>query len=403
MCLLFVRGERALQNIETMPHYHSLGIIPPKRHIQFSKPDGTLYSEQLLSTEGFSNAYSLTYHTYPPTMVKAIDAPIDIKPEIAVQNNMQHRSLQGFKIKPVDDYLKSRVPLLVNNDLHISLAAPTTGTNGYYFKNSQASEMIFIHNGTGVFKSLYGNLPFKYGDHIIVPRGVIYQIEFESEDNRLFIIESFSHIRFPGRYVNKYGQLEEHAPYHERDIRKPTELVTHDEKGDFLIYIKKDDQLFPYHYASHPFDVVGWDGFLYPYILSIHDFEPITGRIHQPPPVHQSFEAHNFVMCAFVPRLYDYHPLSIPVPYNHSNVDSDEVLYYVDGDFMSRNHVDKGQITLHPIGIPHGPHPGTVEKSIGAKETKELAVMVDTFRPLWLTKAAMGIEDADYFRSWLQE
>lgn len=384
-----------------MPHYHSLGKIPPKRHTRFNKPDGTLYAEQLLSTEGFSDVYSITYHNYPPTMVKSIDAPIDVKPEIAVRNNMQHRSFQGFNIKPADDYLKSRIPVLVNNDLYISLAAPTTSTKGYFFKNSQASEMIFIHKGSGVFKSLYGNLPFKYGDHIIVPRGVIYQMEFDGEDNRLLIVESFSHIRFPRKYVNKYGQLEEHSPYCERDIRKPSELITHDEKGDFLIYIKKEDQLFPYHYASHPFDVVGWDGYLYPYILSIHDFEPITGRIHQPPPVHQSFEAHNFVVCAFVPRMYDYHPLAIPVPYNHSNVDSDEVLYYVDGDFMSRSHVDKGQITLHPIGIPHGPHPGTVEKSLGSTATRELAVMVDTFRPLWLTKDAMQIEDPDYYKSWI--
>lgn len=386
-----------------MPHYHSLGIIPPKRHTQFRKPDGSLYSEQLVSTEGFSDVYSITYHHYPPTLVSSIHKPIDIKPEVAVQNNMQHRSFQGFNVKPADDYLKSRIPVLVNNDLYISLAAPTRGTEGYFFKNSQAAEMIFIHEGSGILRSMYGELPFSYGDHLIIPRGVIYQVEFETENNRLLIVESFSHIRFPKKYVNKYGQLEEHSPYCERDIRKPVNLAAHDEKGDFLVMIKKGDQLFPYHYASHPFDVVGWDGYLYPYALSIHDFEPITGRIHQPPPVHQSFEAYNFVTCAFVPRLYDYHPLSIPVPYNHSNVDSDEVLYYVDGDFMSRKQVSRGQITLHPIGIPHGPHPGTVEKSLGAKETKELAVMIDTFRPLWLTKQAMDIEDAGYFKSWMTD
>ncbi|HLO91168.1 MAG TPA: homogentisate 1,2-dioxygenase [Lentimicrobium sp.] len=383
-----------------MPHYHSLGIIPQKRHTQFRKPDGTLYSEQLVSTEGFSDVYAITYHHYPPTMVREIEKPFSVKPDIAVQNNMQHRSFQGFKVKPESDYLKSRVPVLVNNDLYISLASPTKGNNDYFFKNSQATEMIFIHEGAGTLHSMYGKLHFSYGDHIIIPRGVIYQLEFETENNRLLIVESFSHIRFPRKYVNKYGQLEEHSPYCERDIRKPSELETHDQAGDFLVMIKKDDQIFPYHYATHPFDVVGWDGYLYPYALSIHDFEPITGRIHQPPPVHQSFEAHNFVMCAFVPRLFDYHPLSIPVPYNHSNVDSDEVLYYVDGDFMSRKNVERGQITLHPIGIPHGPHPGTVEKSLGAKETKELAVMIDTFRPLWLTKQAMSIEDPDYYKSW---
>lgn len=383
-----------------MPHYHTLGNIPPKRHTQFRKHDGTLYSEQLVSTEGFSDLYSLTYHLYPPTMVKAIDSPFSVKPEISVQNNMQHRSFQGFNIKPQADYIKSRVPVLVNNDVYISLAAPGAGLPEYFFKNSQAAEMIFIHEGSGVLHSMYGNLPFSYGDHLIIPRGVIYKLEFESDNNRLLIVESFSHIRIPKKYTNKYGQLEEHAPYCERDIRKPSKLVTIDETGDFLVMIKKDDQIFPYHYSTHPFDLVGWDGYLYPYALSIHDFEPITGRIHQPPPVHQSFEAHNFVTCAFVPRMYDYHPLSIPVPYNHSNVDSDEVLYYVDGDFMSRKHVDRGQITLHPIGIPHGPHPGTVEKSLGARETKELAVMIDTFRPLWITRQAMSIEEPDYYKSW---
>lgn len=385
-----------------MPHYHKSGQIPPKRHTQFRKPDGSLYAEQLVSTEGFSDAYSTTYHNYPPTMVRSIDLPIDVKPEISVRNNMQCRSFQGFKVAPADDYLDSRIPVLVNSDVCIILASPRQSMEKYFFKNSQATEMIFVHEGSGILKTMYGEIKFGYGDHLIIPRGVIYQLHFDTPDNRLFIVESYSHIRFPGKYVNKLGQLEEHSPYCERDIRVPENLVTHDEKGDFVVMVKKEDQLFPYHYASHPFDVIGWDGYQYPYALSIHDFEPITGRIHQPPPVHQTFEGNNFVTCAFVPRLYDYHPLSIPVPYNHSNVDSDEVLYYVDGDFMSRKHVDRGQITLHPIGIPHGPHPGTVDKSLGAKETKELAVMVDTFRPLWLTKQAMELEDSDYHKSWLE-
>lgn len=384
-----------------MPHYHKSGQIPPKRHTQFRKPDGSLYAEQLVSTEGFSDAYSTTYHHYPPTLVKGVDPAIDVKPEIMLHNNTQHRSFQGFKVRPADDYLDSRVPVLVNNDLCIYLAAPRKSMERYFFKNSQGSEMIFVHEGSGILKSMYGELKFTYGDHLIIPRGIIYQLTFDTPNNRLFIVESYSPIRFPKKYVNKLGQLEEHAPFCERDIRVPENLITHNEKGDFVVMVKKGDQLFPYHYASHPFDVIGWDGYHYPYALSIHDFEPITGRIHQPPPVHQTFEGHNYVMCAFVPRLYDYHPLSIPVPYNHSNVDSDEVLYYVDGDFMSRKHVDRGQITLHPIGIPHGPHPGTVEKSLGAKETKELAVMVDTFRPLWITKQAFEIEEPDYHKSWL--
>lgn len=395
-----------------MPHYHKLGKIPHKRHIQFRKPDGNLYAEQLVSTEGFSAEYSIVYHCYPPTGVSAIGEPFSIAPEIAMEKNMQNRSFQGFKVKPADNYIKSRVPVLVNDDCYILLASPVSWchpqstskiNNLFFFKNSDAHEMIFIHQGEGVLKTMYGNLKFGYGDHLIIPRGVIYQLEFKTTENRLFIVESFSPFRFPKRYVNRFGQLLEHAPYYERDIRKPEELETHDETGDFTVMVKKQDIIYPYHYTSHPFDVIGWDGYHFPYALSIHDFEPITGRIHQPPPVHQTFEANNFVTCAFVPRLYDYHPQAIPVPYNHSNVDSDEVLYYVEGEFMSRKHVEKGQITLHPIGIPHGPHPGTVEKSLGQKETRELAVMVDTFRPLKITKQALEIEDKDYFRSWLED
>jgi homogentisate 1,2-dioxygenase len=384
-----------------MPHYHSLGQIPRKRHTQFRKPDGGLYSEQLVSTEGFSDVCSLAYHVYEPTRVTGIDEPYTIAPEIAIERNMQHRSYQGFNIKSGGDYLQSRVPVLVNNDVYLSLAAPESGTNGYFFKNSMADEIIFIHEGEGVLKSMFGQIPFGYGDQLVIPRGTIYQVEFKDEKNRLFIVESFSPIRFPKRYLNHNGQLLEHSPFCERDIRKPQNLETYDQKGDFKVLIKKQDMIFPYHLESHPFDVIGWDGYLFPYALSVHDFEPITGRVHQPPPVHQVFETKTFVVCNFVPRLYDYHPLSIPVPYNHSNIDSDEVLYYVDGDFMSRKHVTRGQITLHPMGIPHGPHPGTVEKSLGAKETRELALMVDTFRPLKITRQAMEIEEKEYFLSWL--
>lgn len=384
-----------------MPHYHKQGKIPSKRHVQFRKDNGELYSEQLVSTEGFADLYSLVYHTYPPTLVTSIEEPYSVEPEVVIRKNLQHRSFSGFKIKPQGDYLKSRVPVLVNNDCHISLAAPENSMTDYFFKNSAADEMIFIHKGNGELKTMYGNLRFEYGDHLLIPRGVIYQLTFDSKDNRLFIVESFSPIRFPKRYTNRAGQLLEHAPFYERDIRKPELMETHDKKGDFRVLIKRDNMIFPYHFASHPFDLVGWDGYHYPYALSIHEFEPITGRIHQPPPVHQTFEAHNFVTCAFVPRLYDYHPESIPAPYNHSNVDSDEVLYYVAGDFMSRKHVEQGMITLHPIGIPHGPHPGAVEKSIGKKGTDELAVMVDTFKPLFITRQALEIEDPDYYRSWL--
>ncbi|GIV44097.1 MAG: hypothetical protein KatS3mg035_1220 [Bacteroidia bacterium] len=281
------------------------------------------------------------------------------------------------------------------------MAAPSDSQKDYFFKNAQADEILFIHKGSGTLLTAFGNLTFQYGDYVHIPRGTIYQLHFDTPDNRLLIIESFSPVEFPKRYMNKFGQLLEHSPFYERDIHGPEELITHDEKGEFLVYIKKEHILYPYIYGNHPFDYVGWDGCFYPYKFSIHDFEPITGRIHQPPPVHQTFEAHNFVICSFVPRLFDYHPLAIPAPYHHSNIDSDEVLYYVDGDFMSRNNIEKGQITLHPMGIPHGPHPGTIEKSIGAKETLELAVMIDTFKPLWLTDIAEQIEIKDYYLSWL--
>ncbi|UAY56395.1 homogentisate 1,2-dioxygenase [Arachidicoccus terrestris] len=386
-----------------MPFYHKSGKVPPKRHTQFRKPDGSLYAEELVSTEGFSSVYSLVYHTHPPTLVKKLGTPYEVAPIIAREKHLKHTSLKGFQIKPEDDYLDSRKPVLVNDDLHIILAAPRKSMEDYFFKNSQADEMIFIHKGKGLLKTGYGEISFDYGDYLMIPRGTIYQMHFQDSDNRLFIVESFSPLRVPGKYLNKAGQLMEHAPYCERDIRIPENLKTYDQAGDFKILIKKQGLIYPYVYGTHPFDYIGWDGCHYPWAFSIHDFEPITGRLHQPPPVHQTFEGHNFVVCSFVPRKYDYHPLSIPAPYNHSNVDSDEVLYYVDGDFMSRKSVEKGQITLHPGGIPHGPHPGTVEKSIGKESTEELAVMIDPFRPLKLTKYALDIEDGDYYKSWQSE
>ena len=385
-----------------MPHYYKLGNIPHKRHTQFRKPDGKLYAEQLFSTEGFSDDYSLLYHSHPPTQIIKTEPQVDVSPTIAEEKMLKHRSFESFQVKPVKDYLQSRVPVLVNNDCHIVLAAPQESMKSYYYKNTDADEMIFVHEGSGTVHTQYGELPFSYGDYIVLPRGSIYQIEFKDDKNRLFIVESFTPLRFPKRYMSKFGQLMEHSPYCERDIRPPQDLKTYDEKGDYLIKAKKKGVLYGLHYGTHPFDVIGWDGCCYPYIFSIHDFEPITGRVHQPPPVHQTFETNAFVVCSFVPRLYDYHPNAIPAPYNHSNIDSDEVIYYVDGEFMSRKNVTRGMITLHPAGIPHGPHPGAVEKSIGAKETKELAVMVDTFRPLMLTKEALEIENQNYVMSWAE-
>ncbi|MBN9300104.1 MAG: homogentisate 1,2-dioxygenase [Filimonas sp.] len=385
-----------------MPHYHKLGQIPHKRHTQFRKPDGNLYAEQLFSTEGFSSDYSLLYHCNPPTVIIRTEEPYDVMPVIAEEKMLKHRSFEGFSVKPTEDFLDSRKAVLVNNDCHIVLAAPQKSMKDYFYKNADADEMIFVHEGSGKLLTQYGELTFGYGDYIVIPRGTIYQIRFNDEKNRLFIVESFSAIHYPKRYVSKNGQLLEHSPYCERDIRTPEYLLTIEEKGDFVIKTKKKGRMYHIHYGYHPFDVIGWDGYNYPYVFSIHDFEPITGRVHQPPPVHQTFEAHNFVVCSFVPRLFDYHPQAIPAPYNHSNIDSDEVIYYVDGDFMSRKNVTRGMITLHPGGIPHGPHPGAVQKSLGAKETKELAVMVDTFHPLQLTVDALGIENDNYTMSWAE-
>lgn len=385
-----------------MPIYHKLGQIPPKRHTQFRKPNGDLYYEQLFGTVGFDGMSTNSYHEQRPTQVREIRSQYSVAPKIAKSNNIQSYKLRGFDVAPQDDFLESRKIVLTNADLHIVLAAPRKSTTDYFYKNTDSDEMIFVHQGSGKLRTIYGNLDFKYGDYLIIPRGMIYKIDFDTEENRLFIVESHSPIYTPKQYRNWFGQLLEHSPFCERDIRRPEELETYNEKGDFIIKVKKKDEIFEMVYATHPFDVIGYDGFNYPYAFSIHDFEPITGRIHLPPPVHQTFETNAFVVCSFVPRLYDYHPQSIPAPYNHSNIDADEVLYYVDGDFMSRNDVKPGNISLHPAGIPHGPHPGAVERSIGKKETLELAVMVDTFKPLMVTEEAMKIADDDYFKSWLE-
>ena len=384
-----------------MPIYHKLGKIPSKRHTQFEKPNGGLYYEQLFGTIGFDGMSSLMYHVHRPTMVKEILSETDVSPKIAVEKGIKARLLKGFEVPSKEDYLESRTRLLINSDVHISLAAPRQSLTSYFYKNADADELLFIHQGSGKLRTQLGNIPFEYGDYLIIPRGMIYQIEFDTEDNRLLIAESFHPIYTPKRYRNWFGQLLEHSPFCERDYKLPEELETHDEKGDFVMKIKKQGKIYEMLYPTHPFDVIGWDGYNFPYGFSIHNFEPITGRIHQPPPVHQTFETTSFVVCSFCPRLYDYHPRAIPAPYNHSNIDSDEVIYYVDGDFMSRNNIEQGHITLHPGGIPHGPAPGTYERSIGKKETIELAVMIDTFRPLMVTEEALKIDDGKYYKSWL--
>ncbi|RYJ39407.1 Homogentisate 1,2-dioxygenase [Flavobacterium anhuiense] len=385
-----------------MPLYHKLGDFPQKRHTQFEKPNGGFYYEQLFGTEGFHGHSSLSYHVHRPTQVKEISNSYSVEPKIAIGKNIKSLLFKGFELKPENDFLDSRKAMLVNKDCIIGLAAPKESLRNYFYKNADADEMLFIHRGKGKLRTMLGNIPFEYGDYLIIPRGIIYQIEFETEDNRLFYVESYSPFYTPKRYKNQSGQHLEHSPFCERDFILPNELETHDEKGDFLIKIKKEGMIHEVVYATHPFDVVGWDGYNFPYGFSIHNFEPITGRVHQPPPVHQTFETAAFVVCSFCPRLYDYHPKAIPAPYNHSNIDSDEVLYYVDGDFMSRNNIEQGHITLHPKGIPHGPAPGAMERSIGHKETQELAVMVDTFRPLMVTEEAMGLDDGKYYKSWTE-
>jgi len=384
-----------------MPFYRYLGNIPHKRHTVFRQPNGDLYHEQLFGTIGFDGMSSLLYHIQPPTKVNDILGQKDVSPKVAVDKNMQMRAFKGFDVPVIDDLIESRIPVLTNSDVTLHLSRPGNLTENYFYKNVDADEVIFIHEGKGKLRTQVGNIEFSYGDYLVIPRGMIYQINFENNQNRHFIIESSHPIYTPKRYRNWFGQLLEHSPFCERDLRTPEDLETHDEKGDFIVKIKKEGILYDYSYASHPFDVVGWDGYNYPYAFSIHDFEPITGRVHQPPPVHQTFETSAFVICSFCPRLYDYHPEAIPAPYNHSNIDSDEVLYYVDGDFMSRNDISKGQITLHPSGIPHGPHPGAYERSIGKNKTEELAVMVDTFKPLKLTEQALEIEVKDYYKSWI--
>ncbi|MCB0646891.1 MAG: homogentisate 1,2-dioxygenase [Saprospiraceae bacterium] len=384
-----------------MPFYHSLGQIPAKRHTQFRKKDGSLYYEQLFGTIGFDGMSTLMYHIHRPTMVQNIVGQKDLTPKVAIEKDIKARLLHGFQIESASDFLDSKKTLFVNKDIYIGLASPTGEKMPYFFKNADADELWFVHEGKGRLKTQLGQIHFEEGDYLIIPRGMIYQMEFDTTANRLLFAESFVPIYTPKRYRNHFGQLLEHSPYCERDFKLPRDLETIDETGTFIIKIKKQGICYDVEYGHHPFDVVGWDGYNFPYGFSIHNFEPITGRLHQPPPVHQTFETSAFVVCSFVPRLYDYHPLSIPAPYHHSNIDSDELIYYVDGDFMSRNDIKKGHITLHPGGIPHGPAPGAYERSIGQTKTEELAVMIDTFKPLMLTEEALKIDDGKYFRSWI--
>lgn len=386
-----------------MPYYHRLGRIPHKRHTQFRRPDGALYKEEVVGAEGFSGISSIAYHIHPPTLVERIEAPLPYPVEYADEDTLRHRHLRGAALEPGGDWLSGRRYMMGNADVRIALASPTEEMD-FFYKNAESDELIFVHDGEGTLESIFGLVHFTQGDYVHVPRTVTHRWHFEAErPPRLLVIEAGRGLHFPKRYRNAFGQLLEHSPFCERDVRPPDELVVHDEEGAFEVRIQKRGRLHRYVMRYHPFDVVGWDGYMYPYAISIHDFEPITGRVHQPPPVHQMFEGHGFVVCSFVPRKFDYHPQAIPAPYNHSNIDSDEVLFYAEGDFMSRKGIERGSFTLHPGGIPHGPHPGTAEASIGKEGTDELAVMVDTFHPLKLTEAARAVEDEAYAYSWQPE
>lgn len=386
-----------------MTYYYRLGEIPHKRHTQFRQPDGSLYHEEVMGIHGFAGIQSILYHLRPPTAVRRVEQVQRVELPYEDAGPLRMRHLLSASLPACGDAISGRVPLMGNNDVVLHLARPTEPMD-YWYKFAHGDDVLFIHEGIGALESQYGVLRYRPGDYLVIPTGVIWRlVPDEGVEQRMLVVEAFGHVTPPKRYINNYGQFLENSPYCERDIRPPDELVTHDELGEYEVRVKARDQITRFVYDHHPLDVVGWDGHLWPFAFNIEDFEPITGRVHQPPPVHQTFDGPGFVLCSFVPRLFDYHPQAIPAPYNHSNVDSDEVLYYVEGNFMSRKGVERGSLTIHPNGIPHGPHPGTYEGSIGKKATEELAVMVDTFRPLRLTRYAHELEDAGYAYSWLEE
>jgi homogentisate 1,2-dioxygenase len=383
--------------------YLSLGSVPHKRHTQHRAPDGSLYAEELFGVEGFTGRSSLLYHLVPPTRTHKVEAVRRVKLDEADDDAHRHRLINTKALEPKGDAVSGRIPLFFNADVVMGVARPASAMpENAFYRNGQADEMIFVHEGTGTWDTVFGRFRYGPGDYLVSPIGTTWRIDPDKGSaQRMLWLEAPSELEPPKRYRNDYGQLLEHSPYSQRDIRAPEFLEPRTESGDFTVHVKVRDRITAYHYRHHPFDVVGWDGYLWPYVFNIGDFEPITGRVHQPPPVHQTFQARNFVVCSFVPRKFDYHPLSIPAPYNHSNINSDEVIYYVAGNFMSRRGVDISSFTLHPAGIPHGPHPGTAEASIGKEATEELAVMVDTFHPLRLTKQAAAMDDDRYPYSWL--
>jgi homogentisate 1,2-dioxygenase len=384
-----------------VPVYHTLGTLPRKRHTVFRRPDGGIYQEQLMGNEGFTGPASLLYHVHPPTTILSVGRAKETGYVADPDPTLRHRHFRTAGLPVGGSPTVDRVPLLFNNDVALLFARPDR-IDPHFYRNAQADEVVYVGEGSGVLESQFGDLPYRPGDYLVIHRGIMHRFKSDPVPHRLLIVESKGYVRTPTRYRNLYGQIVEGAPYSERDFRLPRELRTHDERGEFEILVKQHDGLNRFILDHHPFDVVGWDGMFYPWAFNIHDFEPLVGRIHQPPPIHQTFQGDGFVICSFCPRPYDFDPNAIPAPYNHSNVDSDEVLYYASAEFMSRKGIEYGSITLHPDGIPHGPHPGRMEASIGAKQTNELAVMVDTFRPLKVATQAVPIEDGNYYRSWVE-
>jgi homogentisate 1,2-dioxygenase len=408
-----------------MPYYTKLGQLPKKRHIQFRRPDGALYSEELFGTEGFVGPTSTLYHVHPPTQVSGWKTIYKTKPEYVETEVMRMRHTLTQHARPQGDPVTGRVVLFGNSDVEMSVCVPAEGM-GYHFKNGQGDECLFIHYGSGIVRTMFGALRFRPKDYIVIPKGTIYHMTFndrpdDGSDNDAFGGHSKadmplgkmvgfetangSHILPPPRYLSKQtAQFLEHSPYCERDLEIPFQdaqhPLCHDIHGEFEVRIKARDCVHSYVYGYHPLDVIGWDGCYYPYTFNIEEFAPITGKLHMPPPIHQTFEGHNFVICSFCPRMLDFHPEAIPVPYNHSNIDSDEILYYVQGNYKARRGISSGSISVHPQGIPHGPHPGTVEASLGKTSTDELAVMCDTFRPMYPTRAAVAMDDPKYPESW---
>ncbi len=383
-----------------MPFYHTLGTIPRKRHIAFRKPGGSLHHEHLVGNEGFTGPSSLLYHLHPPTTIKSVRRIKEMKYEGEPHRLLKHRHFRTAGFPAGGSPTLDRKLVMYNDDIAVHFAVPTVD-DAHFYRNAQGDEVVYVAEGEGTLETQFGDLPIVPGDYLVIHRGILHRYKF-TKPARLLIFESRGYVRPPSRYLNDYGQIVEGAPYSERDIRVPRELKTFDEHGDFPVIVKQFNGLQEFILDHHPFDVVGWDGMFYPWAFNIHDFEPIVGRVHQPPPVHQTFQGDGFVICSFCPRPYDFHPEAVPAPYNHSNVDSDEVLFYASSEFMSRKGIEYGSITLHPDGIPHGPHPGRAEASIGAKATNELAVMMDSFRPMKVAREFLGFEDAQYQFSWIE-